>query len=425
MKRKIHWLALFLLFQGFAIAQQPQALSLDSCRVLALKHNPLAQQAGLYTTMQQMKDEITGRGYLPQVALNGQATWQSEVTSLPIHIPNVDIPSLSQDNYRLSLDINQLIWDGGVIKSQQQLDVSQLEINLTEVETANLRVIEMVDQTYFAILIFTESGKLIQLGMDEIQSRLAKVRAGIENGAVLPSNADVLDAELIGMEQNLTEIKHGKMTAIYKLGALTGLELGSSVELQIPAITDLPEFKTWTRPEYKLFSLQQKRLDDQMQMTGLKLMPRFSAFSNLGYGRPGLNMLSNSFEPFALLGVRMNWNFWDWNITQKNKEVLGIQKKITDSHRQNWELNQDIMLNSIKQEILKIENQLAADYRIVSLRQSVANATAAQLDSGVITASDFLSEQNALTKARLNQEINKILLQRAKLNYLTVMGFTN
>lgn len=105
--------------------------------------------------------------------------------------------------------------------------------------------------------------------------------------------------------------------------------------------------------------------------------------------------------------------------------MLGLQKQITDTQRQNWELNQEVMLNSIKQEILKIENQLAADYRIVSLRQSVANAAAAQLDSGVITASDFLTEQNALTKARLNQGINKILLQRVKLNYLTVLGFTN
>jgi outer membrane protein TolC len=425
MKRKIHLLVLFLIFYGFTIAQQPQALSLDSCRVLALKHNPLAQQAGLYASMQQIKDEATVRGYFPQVAINGQATWQSEVTSLPIHIPNVDIPTLSQDNYRLSLDINQLIWDGGVLKSQQQLDISLLEINLTEVETANLRMIELVDQTYFAILIFTEREKLIQLAMDEIQSRLAKVRAGIDNGAVLPSNADVLDAELIGMEQNLTELRHGKMTAIYKLGALTGVQMSTGVMLENPDITDLPEFKAWIRPEYKLFSLQQKRLDDQIQMTGLKLMPRFSAFSNLGYGRPGLNMLSNNFEPFAMLGVRMNWNFWDWNITKKSKEVLGIQKQITDTQRQYWELNQDVVLNSIKQEILKIENQLAADYRIVSLRQSVANAAAAQLDSGVITASDFLTEQNALTKARLNQGINIILLQRAKLNYLTVMGFTN
>ncbi|MDY0102030.1 MAG: TolC family protein [Lentimicrobium sp.] len=425
MKRKIHLFVLFLFLYGFTLAQQPQLLSLDSCRALALKHNPLAQQAALYTSMQQIKDEATGHGYYPQVVLNGQATWQSDVTSLPIQIPNVDIPSLSQDNYRLSLDINQLLWDGGAIRSQQQLDVSLLEINLTEVETANLRMIELVDQTYFSILIFTEQEKLIQLAMDEIQSRLAKVRAGIDNGVVLFSNADVLDAELIGMEQNLMELRNGKMIAIYKLGALTGVQMGTGVIFELPVITDLPEFQAWVRPEFKLFSLQQKRLDDQIQMTGLKLMPRFSAFSNLGYGRPGLNMLSNSFEPFAMIGVRMNWNFWDWNITQRNKEVLGIQKQITDTQRQNWELNQDVMLNTIKQEILKIKNQLAADYRIVSLRQSVADATAAQLDSGIITASDFLTEQNALTKARLNQGINKILLQRAKLNYLTVIGFTN
>lgn len=425
MKEKFYLYAFLLMFHGFALAQQPQELTMDSCRVLALKHHPLAQQAVLYSQMQQVKEDATGKGYLPQLALNGQASWQTEVTSLPFHIPNLDIPVLPRDQYRIALDINQLIWDGGGINAQQQLDVSMLQINLSEVETANLRLLERVDQVYFSILLLDEQEKLIYVAMDEVQSRLGKVRAGIENGAVLPSNADVLDAELIGMEQTLTDIRHSRAAAIYTLGSFVGLELAPTLSLKLPEYTDFPEFKTWQRPEFKLFGLQQKRLNDQQSMLGIRLMPRFSAFGNLGYGRPGLNMLSDSFEPFAMLGVRLNWNFWDWNITKKNKEVLNIQKQITDKQQQNWELNQNVLLNNARQEVLKIENQLAADFRIVSLRQSVAKAVASQLDSGIITASEYLTEQNALTKAQLNQSIHKIMLQRARLNYLTVMGLIN
>lgn len=416
---------LLLIFQGLAFAQQPQELTLDSCHALALRHNPLALQTGLYTAMQQVKEDATGRNYLPQLALNGQASWQSDVTSFPIHIPNLDVPVVPNDAYRIALDINQLIWDGGGTRAQQQLDVSLLQINLTEVETANLKLMERVDQTYFSILLLDEQEKLIHVAMDEIQSRLSKVRAGIENGAVLPSNADVLDAELIGMEQTLTDIRHSRAAAIYTLGAFIGLELEPTLALKLPENADLPKFETWGRPEFKIFGLQQKHLEDQQKLMGIKLMPRFSAFGNLGYGRPGLNMLSDSFEPFAMLGFRLNWNFWDWNITRKNKEVIDIQKQIMDTQQQNWELNQNVMLNTARQEVLKIENQLAADFRIVTLRQSVAKATASQLDSGVITASDYLTEQNALTKAQLNQSIHKIMLQRARLNYLTVMGLTN
>ena len=425
MKRIFYLCVLLLMFHGVASAQQPHTLTLDSCHVLALKHNPLAKQAAFYTAMQQLKNNATGGGYLPQLALNGQASWQSEVTSLPINIPNLDIPVLPRDNYRIALDINQLIWDGGGIRTQQQLDVSLLHINLTEVEAANLRLIERIDQIYFSILLLDEQEKLIRVAMDEVQSRQTKVRAGIDNGAVLPSNADVLDAELIGMEQTLTDIRHSRVAAIYSLGAFIGLDLEASLVLKLPDFTDLPEFESWQRPEFKLFGLQQKRLEDQQSLLGIKLMPRFSAFGNLGYGRPGLNMLSDNFEPFAMLGVRLNWNFWDWNITKKNREVLDIQKQITDTQQQNWELNQNVMLNTARQEVLKIENQLAADFRIVALRQSVAKATASQLDSGVITASEYLTEQNALTKAQLNLGIHKIMLQRARLNYLRVMGLTN
>ena len=425
MKKIIYLYSFFLIFHGFALAQQPQELTLDSCRALALKHHPLAQQAGLYTQMQQVKEDAAGRGYLPQLALNGQASWQTDVTSLPINIPNLDIPVLPRDQYRIALDINQLIWDGGGINAQQQLDVSLLQINLTEVETAKLLLIERIDHVYFSILLLDEQEKLIQVAMDEVQSRLGKVRAGIANGAVLPSNADVLDAELIGMEQTLTDIRHSRAAAIYALGSFTGLKLETTLTLKLPEYTDLPEFETWQRPEFKIFGLQQKRLDDQQNLLGIKLMPRFYAFGNLGYGRPGLNMLSDSFEPFAMFGVRMNWNFWDWNITKKNKEVLNIQKQITDTQQQNWELNQNVLLNNARQEVLKIENQLAADFRILALRRSVAKAAASQLDSGVITASDYLTEQNALNKAQLNQSIHIIMLQRARLNYLTVMGLTN
>ena len=156
MRNLVYLFAFLLIFNGFAFAQQPQELTLDSCHALALKHHPLALQAGLYTQIQQVKEDADGRGYLPQLSLNGQASWQTDVTSLPIDIPNLIIPVLPKDNYRIALDIHQLIWDGGGIHAQQQLDVSLLQINLTEVETANLRLIERVDQNYFSMPIAEE-----------------------------------------------------------------------------------------------------------------------------------------------------------------------------------------------------------------------------------------------------------------------------
>jgi outer membrane protein TolC len=422
--KKIAFLLLLYLLQNAGFSQQPQTLTLDSCWKMALEYYPVSRQTGLLTEIHNFKQESTQRGFYPQLNLNGQATWQSEVTSLPVNIPNIEIPSLTRDNYRISLDINQLIWDGGSIKSQQAMDFATLEINLTEVEIEKLKLTEAVNQTYFSILILKESEKLISLAMDEIHSRLYKVRAGIANGAVLPANADVLDAELIRLEQTLIDIRFNRNAAIYRLNELTGLYSDATTALTLPEYHDLPALDQWQRPEYQLFDLQKIQFDNQQQMIGLKLMPRFSAFSNLGYGRPGLDMFSASFEPFAMLGLRLSWNIWEWNITGRNKSITGIQKQITDTQKQAWEINQRILLNNHKQEILKIENQLAADHRIVALRKSIASSAAVQLELGVITSSEYLTEQNAFTQANLNLGVNKIMLQRARLNYLTTMGFT-
>lgn len=424
MKKKIRLIALFL-FVHLAVWAQPLVISLDSCRSLALKNNPQAIQGALYRTLQENQDQNSGRGYLPQLNLNAQASWQSEVTSVPINIPNLDIPTISRDQYRVSLDINQLIWDAGAIKSQRQLDVSLLEINLEEIEIDNLRILEAVNQTYFSILLNQESEKLILLAMDEIHSKLAKVRAGVANGIILPSNADVLDVEVIRLEQRLTEVRHSKNAAIYRLSELTGLKADLPLEFILPTFDDVPPWQSWKRPEYRLFTLQQNRLDNQQQMAGLKIMPRLLAFSNIGYGKPGLNMLSDKFDPFFMMGIRFSWNFWDWSITKKNKENIDLQKQIIQTRLEAWEMNQRILLNSFSQEILKIENQLAADYRIVDLQKTIAASAGAQLESGIITSSEYLTEQNAYTRAKLNLGLNKILLQRAKQNYLTVIGLIN
>jgi outer membrane protein TolC len=86
-------------------------------------------------------------------------------------------------------------------------------------------------------------------------------------------------------------------------------------------------------------------------------------------------------------------------------------------------VTQRIALNSLKQEILRIENLIAADHRIVELRKKVAMTAAARLDQGIITSSEYLIEQNALTKAELNLELHKIQLQQSRLNYISTMGY--
>lgn len=423
MKTRLSALGIMLLQSFLLIAQPPMHLTLDSCQKLALSNQAVSRQTELYRQMHGLQVESMNNQHLPRLSMNGQASWQSEVTELPIHLPNLDIPTMDKDSYKINVEVNQLIWDGGAIKRQKEVEAVMLLLNLgaVEVEQQNLR--SGVNQAYFNILLANETEKLLKIAMEEIGARLARVRAGIENGAVLPANGAVLDAELIKTEQSLAELVHNRAAAIYQLGELTGLDLGPDLILTEPVCNDLPVINTRLRPEYKLFNLQQQQLSAKQKMSKPDLMPKFSAFGLGGYGKPGLNMLSSEFNTYAMVGARFTWNLWDWNQHKKQRDILGLQSQVIETQKETYEQNLRILLSNIKQDVLRLETLIAADHRIVSLRKSVAESSAAQLDQGLITSSEYLTEQNAHTQAQLNLQLHRIQLQLACVNYLTTMGF--
>ena len=425
MKNSVLTMILVMMMTVWAIAQERPVLTLDSCHSMAVEHNPLTKQRNLYEEAFRLQSKSIGSNYLPQTTLYALASWQSEVTGFPVSLPGIEIPAVSNDNYKIYLDVNQLIWDGGSVRRQKELEASSMQIDLAGVDAENYRLKESINQLYFSILQFQANEKLLILAMDELYTRLAVLRAGISNGTILPSNADVLDAEIAVIGQALTDLRYNKSAGLYKLGELTGLNTGPETRLILSEYENLPLSLTDTkaRPEYRIFGMQQEKISRQISLTGIRVMPRLSAFTTLGYGRPGLNMLSNDFESYAMLGARFSWKLWDWNQHRNDQSVLSVQQQIIDTRKEAFEMTQRIALNSLKQEILRIENLIAADHRIVELRKKVAMTAAARLDQGIITSSEYLIEQNALTKAELNLELHKIQLQQSRLNYISTMGY--
>jgi outer membrane protein TolC len=151
-------------------------------------------------------------------------------------------------------------------------------------------------------------------------------------------------------------------------------------------------------------------------------MPKLYAFGQLGYGRPGLNMLNNEFDDFYIVGATLKWNFWDWNKTKREKQVYAIQKSMVTTKRENFTKNLSIDLQNRKAAIQKLEEALKRDADIVTLRSGITQIAQSQLNNGVITTSDYLNELNAETQARINLETHKIQLEQAKVSYLLGMG---
>jgi outer membrane protein TolC len=340
MKNSVLTMILVMMMTVWAIAQERPVLTLDSCHSMAVEHNPLTKQRNLYEEAFRLQSKSIGSNYLPQTTLYALASWQSEDTGFPVSLPGIEIPAVSNDNYKIYLDVNQLIWDGGSVRRQKELEASSMQIDLAGVDAENYRLKESINQLYFSILQFQANEKLLILAMDELYTRLAVLRAGISNGTILPSNADVLDAEIAVIGQALTDLRYNKSAGLYKLGELTGLNTGPETRLILPEYENLPLSLTDTkaRPEYRIFGMQQEKISRQISLTGIRVMPRLSAFTTLGYGRPGLNMLSNDFESYAMLGARFSWKLWDWNQHRNDQSVLSVQQQIIDTRKEAFEM---------------------------------------------------------------------------------------
>ena len=416
------------------VAQQPPPaeISLDQCQELARKHYPLLRQKGLLEAANQLAVKNLGNAWLPQLDLNLQASYQSDVTAVPIEVPGFEIPTPPKDQYRAVLNVNQAIYEGGMVKRQKEVQKMDLMVGQQEVEVELYKIRQYVDQTYFAILMLQENDKQLAVYEKELKEKLDQVKAGIEHGVLMPSNGTQMEAEILRIKQKQIEVSGQKKAMLRVLGQWTGQELSAETSLQVPVYAPLvheqppklrPRFPDLdSRPETQLFTLQRSKLSSLIRATRTSRLPRVGAFAQGGFSRPGLNMLEDSFEPWYIVGVRASWNIWDWNRSKVQREIYGIQRQMVDLRESAFTLNTRRVLSQQEEEIQKLRDMLAVDEEIITLRTQLKTTASKQLDNGVITATDYLEFLNQENLARLNRDQHTIQLLQTQARYHNQIG---
>lgn len=413
---------LLLLMLSLQVSAQDPVLPLDSAQQQARQNYPLLRQQEVQDNITRLQLRNIKTNYLPQVELNGQATYQSAVTSIPIKLPNVDIPELSKDQYKATIDVKQLIYDGGATASQRELQLTQqqAENQKTEVELYKLR--QQVLQVYFNALLWNEHIAAREQMMAEMKQRKERLQAGVDNGTVLASQVDQLQAELLKTDQQLFEAKTGRTAAYKVLSLLTGRDVPESTRLELPAAMQ-EKSNELNRPELRLFKLQSDVLQQQSKLTGTRAMPKVSAFAQGGYGRPGLNMLENKFDFYYLAGLRLNWTLWNWRYNRTERAIIREQEQSIKTQSDAFELNTRVQLQQQSSEITNLMGAIEKDKEIVELRTRIKDVSAAQLDNGVLTVHDYLTDLNAETQAVIARKTHEIQLVYATLYYQVIKGY--
>lgn len=265
---------IFLLFIGLINAQE--TITLEKCYQWSRDNYPLIKKQELIKKAEQYTTENALKGWLPQIQIIGQATYQNDVTQFPVKLPNVSVDPLSKDQYKVYADVSQNIFDGGNIKNQKIIAKAQSEIQSQQIEVELDKLKERINQIYFGILLTDKQLSQLQLTKLDINEGIKKAEAQLKNGVIFRSNLDVLKAELVKNEQREIELKSVKQTYLQMLSFFIKRNLDENTNLQTPEKTLISE--TNNRSELKLFDAQKTLIDAQKKLVNTKNTPKLGAF---------------------------------------------------------------------------------------------------------------------------------------------------
>ncbi|MCF2502554.1 TolC family protein [Dyadobacter sp. CY107] len=401
---------------------QDHVLTINDSYVLARRNYPLIKQFELIRKTEDFSVENAAKGYLPQVSVLGQATYQSAVTEfkLPIAIPGAEFPSISKDQYKVYAEVNQTIYDGGAVRTQIESQKQNAIVEAQRVEVEVYKLNERVNQLFFGVLMLDEQLKQNELLKKDIDLGIRKIKAFIDNGTAFKSNGNTLKAELLKTQQRAIELASNRKAYLDMLGLLIGQDLAESTVLAKPEKLSLTG--EISRPELRLFDYQRQNLDIQDQLLKVKNRPKLNFFFQGGYGRPALNILNNGFDPYYMTGVRLNWSLSGLYTAKNDRALIANNRESIQVQQALFLYNTNLSLKQQNADLIKLQKLLESDDEIIALRESVKTTAAAQLENGVINTNDYLREVNAEDQARLNRILHEIQLLMSNYNVRTTRG---
>ena len=423
------FIASLLLFPIIGIAQQ--TITLNDCYQLSRENYPTIQKLDLLSKSEAYTLANANRAYFPQVSILGQATYQSEVTDLSKSVagvlplpPNISLPTIDKEQYKVVGEVSQLLYGGGAIRSQKAIAKAQTAVQTQAVETQLYNLKQRVSNLYFGALLIEAQLSQNRLNIETLESQRQKAEVALQNGTTLPSNVAELKAEILRVKMQTTEYEAAKATYLQMLSTFIGKEVTDVSQLvqPTPALPSQSLATPIARPELKGFQLQESLLKAQEKQLNSEYMPKLNAFFQGGYGRPTLNILNNQADFYYITGVRLQWNLSPlYNLSSK-KNILRLSRESLLADRDAFLRNTQLDLTQQSEQLKKLQKLIEQDKENVNLRQSIAQAAQVQLDNGVITTHEYLQKVNAQHLAQQTLLLHQIQLLQTQENQKLING---
>lgn len=408
----------FLLFVSGMYGQ----ITLEECQRKTQDNYPLIRQYGLVEKTKEYNLENAARGYLPQFALSAKASYQSEVTELPVRIPGVEIKGLPKDQYQVMLELQQKIWDGGGIRMQKKQATAEAEVEREKLNVDMYALNSRVNDLYFGILLLDEQLEQNGLLQEELERNFRQITAYVENGIANQSDLDAVKVEQLNTRQKRIELSSSRVAYLRMLSLLMGEELAQEANLEKPVPEkNLSAGSEIRRPELSWFDAQGAGLRVQEKALNVRHLPQLGLFVQGAYGNPGLNMLKNEFSPFYIAGVRMSWNFGSLYTLKNDRRVIENKRQQLDSNRDVFLFNTRVQMTQQEQAIHSMEKRMQDDNEIIRLRTSIRRAAEVKVANGTLTVTEMLRELTNESLARQTKAMHEVqlLMDIYQLKYTT------
>ena len=407
MKRKIVWLLSFFLVSWNAYGQ----LTLQACRQKAHDNYPLVRQYDLIQKTGEYNVSNASKAYLPQFSLSVKATYQSDVTELPIAIPGINISPMRKDQYQIMAELKQNIWDGGESGVRKQLAQASTNVEKERLNVDMYALDERIDQLYFGILLLDEQLKQNTLLKDDLEQTLRKMSSDLANGIAGTSDVDAVKVEQLNVRQKEIDLIASKEAYMRMLSLFIGQSIDKESVFEKPFQENEVILDTQIlRPELVAFNAQRYQLGVQEKALSVRYRPQIGLFVQGAYGNPGLNMLKDKFTPFYIGGVRLSWNFGSLYTLKNDKRLIDTSRQLIDTNQDLFLFNTQLKMAEQNNGIAAIRKQMADDDEIIRLRTNIRKTAEVKVENGTMTVTDMLHEMTAERLACQTKVLHEVQL---------------
>ncbi|MCD7969713.1 MAG: TolC family protein [Alistipes sp.] len=386
-------------------------LTIEQCYELARENYPVIARYGLINLSEDYDLSNASKAYLPQFSLSGRATYQTDVTSIPISIEGYDLPSLSKDQYQILAEVSQNIWDGGTTKANKEAIRAQADVDRSQFEVDMYAIRDRINDLFFGILLLDEQIRLTGLYIDDLEISYQLVMSYMANGVANQADVDAVRVEQLSAGQNMTELQTNRHAYVKMLSAFIGYRLEDETELVKPPVAAPPYTGLAIyRPEMDLYDAMERQVETRRLAIRAANMPQFGVFLQGGYGKPGLNMLSDKFKTYALGGVRLSWNFGNYYTRKNNLLKIESGLREVDVQRQTFLFNNSLQQTQLEGQYRKYREIMADDDEIIRMRANIVRASRAKLENGTIAVTDLMRDMISEQNSRVNKALHEIEL---------------